>query len=275
MKLEDHFTKSEIERADKLPHKLKKIKWISAVSILCLLILSACLYYVAYVEGQKYGFSGYYNLAYVSDKMSYAIVWYVYEGREAYVARLFSLAQVPLGLALFLTFFVIFVFIEDGPIKCWKLLKQKCHENKIIIENHFSKGTIKQFDKRVKRQRYMALFSILLIPIIGYAILCFIMQLFKAMDVGSSYGIDGLINVLSVWLSWIGGVDPSSKYCGYELRLIDYISSAFTSLGGALSLTMFGIINFLYWRKNNLFPKCWALLKPKDTDKNGKEQPIT
>ncbi len=127
MKLEDHFTRSEIEHADSLSRKSSKIKWISAIAIFCLLILSACFYYYAYLEGKKYGFSGYFNLEYAADKMSYATLWYVYEGRLVHIARLFSLAQVPLGLAFFLTFFIIFVFIEDGPIKCWKLLERKCH----------------------------------------------------------------------------------------------------------------------------------------------------
>ena len=185
-----------------------------------------------------------------------------------YVARLFSLATIPFVFAIGLFYTLVPLLIERYPIKCWKLLKMKCKGDEIIIEDHFQRGTIKQLNKREKRQRYMGLLSIILIPIIGYAILCFIMQLSKAMDVGASYGIDGLMNVLSVWLNWIGGVDPSVKYCGYELRLIHDVSSSLISLGFAIYCSILGVMNLIYWKKYNYFPKCWALLKSKDIDKN-------
>jgi len=130
------------------------------------------------------------------------------------------------------------------------------------IRKLFSEKQLKVLDKlprTLKVGKYIFLLIIIFLGASAY------LYLRLAMSIGARHGINGIVNVLSMFYK---GVEPGTTYQAYERVIAETIGNAHLYLGAVILLSVFYFVTRVLQK---LLLKCWQLLSSKEKNKNETE----
>ena len=246
---------------ENLPRSLKKIIWISVTVIIFLLAMFVVRYYSAIEIGREHGIHGIFNILMYWDKIASPDSWNLtYKGYEVLIAERVSKAFLPFGIALLVSVYLyVFSIAQKNHIKLWSLIKTNQTGKRIKLEDHFSKQSITMMKRRVsKKQKWIAVIAVAFATVFLATMSC--MNIYLAIDIGQSYGMNGLSDVLAIWYQ---DVDVDKIYYGYELVIGCRVSTGIMLFKGSFLCLLCGLITFRYNYKDTAFNKCWALVTEK------------